>query len=302
MRLQLLRNPQLLPDDGDAVALNPNDAALLALLAVDGRTSRDRVIALLWPDEPDPRRARNALRQRLFRLRRAAGADLVEGEELLSLAGDVGHDLQDAAAALAAAPESALAGELLGSFDYPGLGAYAEWLDAARAGWRSRRSDALAALASRLEDEERIAEALVCAERLVREEPLLEHGQRRLMRLHYRRGDRAAALAGYQRWADTLQQQLGEAASAETLQLLRLVQSSGPLPVAVAPAGPAVLRPPRLVGRAREWQRIDAALALSRPVFVFGEPGMGKSRLLADRCGDDWVQVVARPGDGGVPL
>jgi DNA-binding SARP family transcriptional activator len=300
MRLQLLRTPQWLHADGSATPLNARDAGLLALLALDGPTTRDRAIALLWPEEDEPSRARNALRQRLFRLRRTAGFEVVGADELLLLAPQLQHDLQDPATALAADP-AARTGELLGSLAYPAQAAFAEWLDAARARWRSRRADALAQLASQREAEDRIAEALPLAERLVRDEPLLEHAHRRLMRLHYRRGDRAAALAAYAQLQQALQLQLGQAPAEETQALAELVQRSGPLPVAAGPVPAAVLRPPRLVGRALEWQQIEQGLARGLPVLVAGEPGAGKSRLLADFAGSGWLAVAARPGDAGLP-
>ena len=74
-RLQLLAAPALVRPDATVVPLERKDAALLALLAFDGPTSRSRAAALLWPDA-DADKARNSLRQRLFRLRRAAGTDL----------------------------------------------------------------------------------------------------------------------------------------------------------------------------------------------------------------------------------
>jgi DNA-binding SARP family transcriptional activator len=302
IRLQLLRSAQLVRADGATLPLNANDAALLALLAVDGATTRDRVIALLWSDEDDAARARNALRQRLFRLRRAAGADVVAGDEVLALAPLVQHDLGDPQAALAADPADALGGDLLGTQAYEGRIEFSLWLDAAREQWRSRRRDALAALASRLEGEDRIAPALVCAERLVRDEPLLEHAQRRLMRLHARRGDRGAALAAFERFRAALDDALGEVPSAETLALVRQIEEGGQLPVAHAPPPLSMLRPPRLVGRAQEWARIDAARRDGRVVAVVGEPGIGKTRLLADAAAAHGALLVgARPGDARVP-
>ena len=85
LRLQLLGAPRLIVAEGAARPLNRADAALLALLAIEGPTSRARAIGLLWPDSDEPA-ARNALRQRLFRLRRTAGADLIDAAEWLSLA------------------------------------------------------------------------------------------------------------------------------------------------------------------------------------------------------------------------
>src|SRR5262245_3777810 len=68
--------------DGTRVPLTRLDAALLAVLALEGSASRQRLLQLLWPDQ-EPEAARNALRQRLFRLRRAMGAELVSGQEQL---------------------------------------------------------------------------------------------------------------------------------------------------------------------------------------------------------------------------
>ena len=309
LRLQLLRTPQLLHGDGSVTPLNANDAALLALLALDGPTTRERVMAMLWPDESDPARGRNALRQRLFRLRRAAGCELVSGDALLALAPAVEHDLTDEPAALRAAlaahPGTAAAGELLGSLAFDGLADLSAWLATARERWRSLRRDALAEIASTFEAQARIAEALACAERLVRDEPLLEHAHRRLMRLHYRRGDRAAALASFAHLSENLRLQLGEKPAAETRELARMIEASGALPLAASTSAPAslmVMRPPRLIGREREWQQIQVACAQGRTIFIIGEPGIGKSRLLGDFATAAWAKVAARPGDARLPF
>ena len=49
-RLQLLAAPALVLPDATVVPLERKDAALLALLAFDGPTSRSRAAGLLWPD------------------------------------------------------------------------------------------------------------------------------------------------------------------------------------------------------------------------------------------------------------
>ncbi len=97
-RLQLLAAPALVRPDATVVPLERKDAALLALLAFDGPTSRSRAAALLWPDA-DADKARNSLRQRLFRLRRAAGTELIEPDESLRLADRVEHNLRLASTA-----------------------------------------------------------------------------------------------------------------------------------------------------------------------------------------------------------
>ena len=97
LRLQLLGAAAWSRDDARAVALERRDAGVLAYLALEGKTPRARLLELLWPDV-GREAARNHLRQRLHRLKRAVGADLVEGAELLSLAPEVTVDACDAVA------------------------------------------------------------------------------------------------------------------------------------------------------------------------------------------------------------
>ena len=68
--LRLLGVPALAVGER-VIALSPKDAALLALAALAGPIRADRVAALLWP-AASARRADTSLRQRLYRLRRAA--------------------------------------------------------------------------------------------------------------------------------------------------------------------------------------------------------------------------------------
>jgi DNA-binding SARP family transcriptional activator len=301
--LLLLGEPRLLMADTSAHPLERKDAALLALLAVDGATPRSKAASLLWPDVDDDA-ARNNLRQRLHRLRKRAARDVaVSVNDVLRLADDVIHDLTGLQGRLAD-DAAAGTGELLGSFDYEDCVDLNEWVAIAREQWRAARRNALAEIASRLETEGHIALALQYAERLVVDDPLLEHAHRRLMRLHYLRGDRAAALAAFARCREVLARHLKAQPARETLELGRLVEASGALPVPAAPPRPvAVLRPPRLVGRDTEWQLLQQAWHQERIALVAGEPGIGKTRLLTDFAGAQKNVLVtgARPGDARVP-
>ena len=91
MQLHLAASPRFVGAGGAATALAPRDPALLAL---EGPTPRMRLAQLLWPDS-EPEAARNALRQRLFQLRRQLGTELVSGSATLALAEGVSHDLHD---------------------------------------------------------------------------------------------------------------------------------------------------------------------------------------------------------------
>lgn len=303
VRLRLLGTPMLEMAAGPPLALERKAAGLLAMLALDGPQQRGKLAALLWPDI-DAAAARNNLRQTLHRLRRRAGQEFAETSgDVLRLAAGVGHDIGGAAQDLAA-NAAAASGELLGGLTFADCGALDAWVQAARERWRTTRRDVLARLAAALEKEGHHALALEYAERLVADDPLLEHAHRRLMRLHYLRGDRAAALAAYARCRDALRRHLGASPSPETAELARLVEASGVLPAAAGPPVVALLRPPRLVGRDTEWRRLEIAAREGRFAVVVGEPGIGKSRLLGEFAARHGacVLVSARPGDERVPF
>ena len=301
LQLRLLSAPALLRGDGALVALERKDAALLALLAIDGPTSRPRAAALLWPDA-ETQRARNNLRQRLFRLRRAAGRDVVDERAALALAAGVAHDLASLPEQLAHDPAAA-GGELLGSLGYEDCLELDDWVRVAREHFRAQRRDALAAAAATEESAGHIARALVFAERLASDEPLSEQAHRLLMRLHYRRGDRSAALAAYTRCAQCLARELGAAPSAETRELAQLIERAGGLPGAATRRIPTALsRPPVLVGREAQWRLLDEAWERRRVAVLIGDAWMGKTRLLDDFARHRGVPLVgALPGDERVP-
>ena len=167
-RIELIGRPVLIGSDGTRHPLERKAAALLALLALEGVRPRAAVAALLWPDVPRAQ-ARNSLRQRLFRLNQAAGAELITGQDELALADDVSLDLagdRDGASELDDAPVG-----LLDGLDYDDLPELAEWSRAARARWQERRVHRLGEIASRHEADREYGAALRCAERLLAEEP-----------------------------------------------------------------------------------------------------------------------------------
>ena len=85
-------------------------------------------------------------------------------------------------------------------------------------------------IAAKLERDGQIALALQYGERLLADDPLREHAHRQLMRLHYLRGDRAAALGAFERCRDLLKRELATAPGKETLELAALIESSDALP------------------------------------------------------------------------
>ena len=294
-RLRLLGSAAWARAAGPWQPLSRKDAALLARLALDGPQPRTQMAAWLWPEVSLPRAHAN-LRQRLFRLRQAAGP-IVE---------ETGHDLQLAARARRrparrrVRPPRGLA-RRHAARRRPG------------AGLAGRRAPALAGRPRRPpvrpgrehEAAGALAPALALTEQLLALEPLLEHAWRRLMRLHFLRGDRAAAVASFERCERVLRDELGLRPSPETQALLARVETLvAPLPPVPAPAlPPSLLRPPRRVGRAAEWRALGDAWQQGRGWVLVGEAGQGKSRLLADLAAAQprVLAVAALPGDSAVP-
>ena len=272
--------------------LAPRDAALLAWLAIEGPTPRGRLAALLWADS-ETEAARNSLRQRLFQLRKLAGTEVVAGSTTITLAAGIAHDLADAAG-------------VLGDARFEGSPELAAWLAQQRANRIERRRIALVLRADQAEQAHDSAAALAHSQALLELEPLSEVAHRRLMRLHYLRGDRAAALLAFDRCEKLLKDEVGTTPSAPTLALLATIEQAAPA-VAVArrdhPVPASVLRPPRLVGRAGLLRQAQAAWSTGRHVAFAGEAGMGKSRLLQELLAGParFAQAAARPGDAAVP-
>ncbi len=301
-QLRLLGQPGLVPSTGDEpIVLPPKDAALLAVIALSGPVKADQLAAMLWP-AASAKQADTSLRQRLFRLRRRADRPLVETGPLLRLADGVHTDLTSTLQRIDS-DEKAGALELLGNHEFEDLPELAQWVRAERRRWREQRDAALAAAASRCERDGAIAKGLAYTQRLIESDPLAEHSQRRLMRLHYLRGDRAAAIAAFERFEQRLKDDLGTRPSAETIELMATIERGAttlPARRAVAPA--SLLRPPRLIGRTRELHALQRAWSGAHVFLLQGEAGIGKSRLLHDFAAGESgaVTIKARPGDGGV--
>lgn len=277
---------------GVAKPLTLHDASLLAWLALEGPTTRNRLAQLLWPDS-DPSDARNSLRQRLFKIRKQLGTEAVAGSATLTLAEGVTHDLD-------------AADQVLGDSAPVAAGEFAAWLAQQRQRRHGRMRQSLVELAQMAETAGDGADALSHAQELLALEPLSEDAHRRVMRVHYLAGDRAAALLAFDRCEQVLKDDVGTQPDAQTLALLRHIERSElSEPVVGRIMPPALLRPPRLVGRTHAWARLGDAWRAGMPVMVRGEGGMGKSRLLADfaqarRAQDPSAVIVsvgARPGD-----
>lgn len=290
LRVRLLGELALEVDGGPLAPPSGHPArALLAWFALHpGMHSRARLAGTLWPDVLDES-ARTSLRGALAALRRSLGstgrAALVTTREEVGLAPEVWVDAR-AFEEFAAGGRLEEALELCRGELLPGL--YDDWADEAREEHRARWAAALGAAADLAEERGDLELAVRRTREQARVDPLAEEAHRALIRRLDTAGDRAAALTAYARLRERLRRELGIAPSRETRALVERLRSD-----AVAAARPpfptALERAQRsaFVGRGRElavlakaWGRAEGGER--QLVLVAGEPGIGKTRLVAE--------------------
>lgn len=303
VRFRLVGVPQLRDAGGGGVRLERRDAALLALLMLGGPQPRGRLASLLWP-RVSAERARNSLRQRLHRLKKAAGQEIVLDTGVLQLRPHLVEPLDATLWTLDERPDAEIGG-LLDGMNYEQEPELDDWLAIQRERWRQTVRDHLGSIIDALHQRGESAVAVAHARRLVREDPLNERAHLRLVRQLYASGDAHATLVAYAEAARHLESfGASPGSELEALRALALDSSVRPVPGGALPALPdGLLRPPRLVGRDAESARIASALTRQRVVAIVGEAGIGKSRLLRELAdARRWPPPVsARLGDADLP-
>jgi DNA-binding SARP family transcriptional activator/tetratricopeptide (TPR) repeat protein len=293
---------------------------LIKLLALspEHALNREQISETLWP-ELEPTAARNSLYKHLHFLRRAF-RDEGSSRDIVSLAGaivslpagvvvDIEEFRRAADVALDAGTDVVLyerALEFYGGQLLPGE-LYEPWTEPHREGLSSLRIQLVRRLSELYETR---GEWLRAADllRSVRDDSLDEEIVRSVMRVSELAGDRAAAIAEYERCRSALLRELGVEPSDETAALYRALVSRQPDAVTVAVAGRAETR---LVGRDPEMSQLRRALADAMSgsggvVLIHGEPGIGKTRLTQElldyaRMRDCQVGVGRCFGDEGAP-
>ncbi len=276
--------------------------ALLAYLATEADRAHRRaaLTALLWPDQDGEGALRN-LSQTLLRLRQALG-DTAEPSPLLDITragvrwrgAGARVDVRDFARLAHSADPADLAraaalyrGEFLPGFALPDADTFEEWLQLTRAQLQQQALTALQGLATHQLTTGRWAEAATTARRAIALDPWREAPHRQLMQALAAGGDRAAALAQFQRCRAVLAEELGVEPSAETRLLHERIlagEVASPTvdPTRPRPGLPASLTP--LVGREADLRALAALgqRADARLVTLVGAGGMGKTRLALD--------------------
>lgn len=316
--VQLLGHPHI-ERDGAAVEVDTRKAvALLAYLAVTGRShSREALATLFWPDYSQERAFAN-LRRTLWALNRAIGKEWLEASpdsiglsrgpefqfdvdafrqamaECRSHGHRQGEMCRDCAAALATAV-NLYRGDLLEGFTLPDSPDFDEWQFFEGEGLRRELAWALEQLTRCHGARGDYKPAIAFARRWLALDPLHEPAQRELMSLYAQDGQRAAALRQYEECSAALREELGAAPEAETTRLYEAIRTNR-LPATPPPAAgaePQAVFPSRhrlppqptpFVGREAELAEIAAHLRdpACRLLTLLGPGGSGKTRLAVE--------------------
>ena len=275
LRLRLFGTPALQRSTGDEPLL-PERLTQLAVVLAARRdwTTRDQVIALLWPDLDDEAARRN-LRKLLFRARRLPWFDDLEARAD-ALRWRVASDLGDFTAACArqdwAHAVAAYGSAFCSGFEHKAAEPFVEWLRFERnrldAAYRAAVTQRLAQLRDDMPARESLARQWLASD------PLDEDALAALAEaLHAqgRPGDAQRAAGGF---VQRLVQELG----IEPSERVRVLARS-----AASPAWDGAVRAADgFVGRRAELAEVSALLAREqcRLLSVTGPGGAGKSRLV----------------------
>jgi DNA-binding SARP family transcriptional activator/Tfp pilus assembly protein PilF len=216
--------------------------AVLALLAASGGgLSRDRLVAMLWPDS-DEERARHALAQLLYALRRELGGEVVTGSatalrlnpELLT------SDVQEFEQALSLDDPRRAAGlydgPFLDGFFLNGCPEFERWVEEVRARLAGRAQQTLEKLAQRTAAAGDAAGAVQVWQRLAALAPFDSRVALALMKAMAAAGDRAGAVRHARLHKTLLQSELDALPDPAIAAYVGLLASEGGAGAALSPA------------------------------------------------------------------
>jgi len=217
------------------VLAQPKRLALLAYLAIekpDGFHRRDTLLALFWP-ELDLAHARDALNQAIRHLRLELGADVIVSRGTTEVGLDGNRLWCDAVAfreAIAAQEaEKAMElyqGVLLEGFFATGAAAeFDQWVEAQRSDVRRHAVSCALTLAERSAAARDIGKASGLAHRAAALQPESEAAWRRVLAVLDSVGERATALALYERFFRHVAQEYGSEPTPETQQFVEGIRT-----------------------------------------------------------------------------
>ena len=349
--LTLLGPPEVRHADQMLLFSTRKELALLIYLAVEGGVhSRKKLSEQFWP-EGDARHGRAALRITLLHLRHmlGEGADVFPAPHLLIKHDTLGldltaaieldlHTLHEAWTSARASTHTTLTmpeemhrtllarlqraislprGEFLEGFSLRDAPAFDDWVRFQREYWYLHTSEVFDRLSQMQFEAGELEAAIETVNRWLVLAPLHEDAYRRLMRLHFAAGDRAAALHAYDTCRARLSTGMQTEPTPETVALASRMRAVAPprRKEALTPAlalSPATFLDGPLLGRTTELSTLikvyhSAQRGQTQVVLLEGELGIGKTRLAteflawAEMEGADVLQGQAFETGGHLP-
>src|SRR6266849_1095257 len=349
--LTLLGPPEVRHADQVLLFSTRKELALLIYLAVEGRVHlRKNLSEQFWP-EGDARHGRAALRITVLHLRHllgeGAGVDPVPhlrsprdtlGLDLTSAVELDLHILLEACTSARASTHTTLTmpeeahrtllarlqraislprGEFLEGFSLRDAPAFDDWVRFQREHWHLRTSEVFDRLSQMQFEAGELEAAIETVSRWLVLAPLHEDAYRRLMRLHFAAGDRAAALQAYDTCRARLSTGMQTEPTPETVALASRMRAVAPprrkeAPTPALAFSPATFLDGPLLGRTTELSTLIKVYHTTRRgqtqvVLLEGEVGIGKTRLAteflawAEMEGADVLQGQAFETGGHLP-
>ncbi len=346
--LTLLGPPEVRHADQMLLFSTRKELALLIYLVVEGRVHlRKNLSEQFWP-EGDARHGRAALRLTVLHLRhllgKGAGVDpvphlLIQRDTLgLDLTSAVELDLHEACTSARASTHTTLTmpeethrillarlqraislprGEFLEGFSLRDAPAFDDWVRFQREYWHLRTSEVFDRLSQLQFEAGELEAAIETVNRWLVLAPLHEDAYRRLMRLHFAAGDRAAALHAYDTCRARLSTGMQTEPTPETVALASRMQVVAPprrkeAPTPALALSPATFLDGPLLGRTTELSTLikvyhTARRGQTQVVLLEGEVGIGTTRLAteflawAEMEGADVLQGQAFETGGHLP-
>jgi DNA-binding SARP family transcriptional activator len=347
----LLGPPEVRHADQVLLFSTRKELALLVYLAVEGRIHlRKNLSEQFWP-ESDAMHGRAALRITLLHLRHLLGEDagvdpmphlLIQRDTLgLDLTSPLELDLhplheawmlaraatrtvltmpKDAHRTLLAQLQRATSlprGEFLEGFSLRDAPAFDDWVRFQREYWYLRMSEVFERLSHLQFEAGELEAAIETVGRWLVLAPLHEDAYRRLMRLHFATGDRAAALHAYETCRARLSTGMQTEPTPETVALASRMRAVTPpqrkeAPTSALALSPAMFLEGPLLGRTTELSTLIKVYhtvqhGQTQVVLLEGEVGIGKTRLAtefltwAEMEGADVLQGQAFEAGGQLP-
>lgn len=287
------------PLTGEAVW--PKSLALIVYMAREpGPDRREEILGVLWPDR-DEKRARRALNQLLYTLRKASPElDLESVSDALDFGREVWLDVEEFERRLDV-------GDLKGAVELYGgpflqdlsVGEpeFDHWADRQRADLRRKFRKAALQLSNQAKEAGDLDDATAYCRRLVEADALDDEAQHLLIECLYLRGDRLAALRQFERYQEVLQRELDVEPLDHTRELVAQIKAerapAEAAPEAAPEAGPPPTDEPPAERRAEVAAEAPEIKPSPEPKTEVKSPGLPSVRWVPVALGVVTILAIA---------